>query len=87
MIDNENLDSQSCGLSIEDQNEIENLGKKIDSLTWKDAAKIFGENLSTVGPEGYYDFTPKEWLMWSQEQWKILSRGISISKMKNRENK
>jgi hypothetical protein len=32
---------------------------------WKTVALGFGENLSDVGPDGYYGFTPKEWIDWA----------------------
>ena len=31
---------------------------------WKTVALGFGENLSAIGPCGYYDFTPVEWYDW-----------------------
>ena len=31
---------------------------------WKTVALGFGENLSAIGPDGYYDFTPVEWYDW-----------------------
>ena len=31
---------------------------------WKSVALGFGENLSAIGPDGYYDFTPVEWYDW-----------------------
>ena len=31
---------------------------------WKTVALGFGENLSAIGPCGYYDFTPVEWYEW-----------------------
>lgn len=33
-------------------------------ITWKTAALMLGERLASVGPNGYYDFTPEEWLEW-----------------------
>lgn len=35
--------------------------------TWEGAAKRLGEDLASVGPHGYYDMTPNEWLSWSLE--------------------
>ena len=31
---------------------------------WKTVALGFGENLSAIGPDGYYDFTPVKWYDW-----------------------
>ena len=32
---------------------------------WKTVALGFGENLSAIGPCGYYDFSPGEWVEWA----------------------
>jgi len=37
-------------------------------LTWKNAAIRLGEELSSVGPDGYYDMTPEQWLDWGMSQ-------------------
>ena len=37
----------------------ESLDKEI---TWQQAALRYGEDLASVGPNGYYDFTPEQWL-------------------------
>jgi len=34
---------------------------------WRDAALRLGEELATVGPDHYYDFTPTQWLDWTLE--------------------
>lgn len=34
---------------------------------WRNAAMALGERLSDVGPEGYYNFTPQQWLNWCLE--------------------
>ena len=36
-----------------------------NSAAWKDAAQRLGEQLATVGPEGYRDFGPEQWLEWA----------------------
>lgn len=33
---------------------------------WESAALIIGEHLATVGPNGYYNFTPDEWVTWAR---------------------
>lgn len=35
---------------------------------WRNAALRLGEELSSVGPKGYYDMTPEQWLDWALEQ-------------------
>lgn len=37
-------------------------------MTWKTAAQMLGERLSTVGPNGYYNMTPEQWLKWALQQ-------------------
>ena len=32
---------------------------------WRQAALRVGEELSSCGPSGYYDFTPRQWLTWA----------------------
>jgi len=39
-----------------------------EPVAWRDAAIRLGEELSSVGPNGYYDMGAKEWLDWSMEQ-------------------
>jgi hypothetical protein len=39
-----------------------------ESVTWRNAAIRLGEELSSVGPDGYYDMTAKQWLDWAMEQ-------------------
>jgi hypothetical protein len=33
-------------------------------VTWRSAALRLGEHLAAAGPNGYYDFTPAQWLEW-----------------------
>ena len=35
-----------------------------EDIMWKPVALRFGEKLSDVGPDGYYNFTPEEWFDW-----------------------
>lgn len=49
-------------------------------IDWKQAALRFGEELATCGPNGYYSFTPQQWLDHALEQWKALTVGITILK-------
>jgi hypothetical protein len=37
-------------------------------VAWKDAAIRIGEELSSVGPDGYYNMTPQQWLDWALDQ-------------------
>ena len=32
--------------------------------SWQSVALRLGEHLAAVGPNGYYDFTPEQWLTW-----------------------
>jgi hypothetical protein len=34
-------------------------------MTWQSAAQRLGEELTTSGPDGYYKFTPEQWLAWA----------------------
>lgn len=41
------------------------LNRKIQELEkWRSVALAFGESLISVGPNGYYDMTPEQWLEW-----------------------
>ena len=42
-----------------------NLLGQSERRTWRQAALRIGEELATVGPKGYYDFTAKKWLAWA----------------------
>jgi hypothetical protein len=35
--------------------------------TWQNAALRLGEELSTVGPDGYYNMTARQWLDWAMK--------------------
>jgi hypothetical protein len=37
-------------------------------VAWKNSAIRLGEELSSVGPDGYYDMTPQQWLDWALDQ-------------------
>ena len=41
-----------------------NASQEPEDNEWKTVALGFGENLSAIGPCGYYDFTPVEWYDW-----------------------
>ena len=43
-------------------------------VTWRNAAIRLGEELASVGPDGYYDMTPEQWLEWALEAVKVKSR-------------
>lgn len=36
-----------------------------EPVAWRNAAIRFGEDLYSVGPDGYYDMTAKQWLDWA----------------------
>jgi hypothetical protein len=40
-------------------------GLGISPQDWKHAALRLGEDLATVGPYNYYNFTPRRWLEWA----------------------
>jgi hypothetical protein len=44
------------------------LEEKDEPVLWRNAAIRLGEELSSVGPNGYYDMSAKEWLDWAMEQ-------------------
>ena len=37
-------------------------------VAWKNAAIRLGEELSSVGPDGYYNMTAEQWLDWAMDQ-------------------
>ena len=39
-----------------------------EKQAWRNAAIRIGEELSSVGPDGYYDMNAWEWLDWAMEQ-------------------
>jgi hypothetical protein len=41
---------------------------KDEPVAWRDAAIRLGEELSSVGPYGYYDMDAKKWLDWAMKQ-------------------
>lgn len=41
---------------------------------WKTVALIFGEKLSDIGPDGYYNMSPDEWYYWAQNTYEEHSR-------------
>ena len=50
--------------------EVQRLGQEIEQepVAWRNAAIRVGEDLSSVGPDGYYDMTAQQWLDWAMEQ-------------------
>ncbi len=46
----------------------QNQEAKDEPVAWRDAAIRLGEEMSSVGPDGYYDMDAKEWLDWAMEQ-------------------
>ena len=39
-----------------------------EPVAWRDAAIRLGEELSSVGPDGYYNMNAKQWLDWAMAQ-------------------
>ena len=39
-----------------------------EPMAWRNAAIRVGEDLSSVGPDGYYDMTAQQWLDWAMAQ-------------------
>jgi len=39
-----------------------------EPVAWRNAAIRLGEELSSVGPDGYYDMTAEQWFDWAMEQ-------------------
>ena len=51
---------------------------------WKSAALRFGEELVSVGPCGYYNFTPEEWFDWAVNTYeKICDDTVKLLKKEN----
>ena len=50
--------------------EVQRLGQELEQepVAWRNAAIRVGEDLSSVGPDGYYDMTAQQWLDWAMEQ-------------------
>jgi len=42
--------------------------EKQEPVGWKNAAIRLGEELSSVGPDGYYNMTAEQWLNWAINQ-------------------
>jgi ribosomal protein S17E len=47
---------------------------------WQNAALRLGEELASVGPDGYYDFTPEQWLEWALESARTGSTDTLVDK-------
>jgi hypothetical protein len=41
---------------------------QVEPVAWKNAAIRLGEELSSVGPDGYYDMNAEQWLTWAMDQ-------------------
>jgi hypothetical protein len=39
-----------------------------EPVAWRNAAIRLGEELSSVGPDGYYNMTAEQWLDWAMDQ-------------------
>jgi hypothetical protein len=44
------------------------LAAQQEPVAWKNAAIRLGEELSSVGPDGYYNMTAAQWLDWAMDQ-------------------
>ena len=57
-------------LAEKSMREVQRLGQEIEQepVAWRNAAIRVGEDLSSVGPDGYYDMTAQQWLDWAMEQ-------------------
>jgi hypothetical protein len=42
--------------------------EKQEPVAWRNAAIRLGEELSSVGPDGYYNMTAEQWLDWAMDQ-------------------
>jgi hypothetical protein len=42
--------------------------EKQEPVAWRNAAIRLGEELSSVGPNGYYNMTAEQWLDWAMDQ-------------------
>jgi len=42
--------------------------EKQEPVAWKNVAIRLGEELSSVGPDGYYNMTAEQWLDWAMDQ-------------------
>lgn len=54
------------------------IGLKTRPLSWREVALRLGEELASVGPDGYYSMTPNEWLEWALRQ--VTPRALARSK-------
>ena len=54
-----------AGKAIEIAKELRTRLAQPETLTWQNAALRLGEDLSTVGPDGYYNMNAKQWLDWA----------------------
>lgn len=52
--------------AIRAEEEPQPLGSSVTD--WKSAALCLGESLAANGPNGYYAFTPDQWLTWARER-------------------
>ena len=53
---------------------------------WKNAAIRLGEELSSVGPDGYYDMTAGQWLDWAMNQQPRGKNSLSQPQQEKRES-
>ena len=53
-----------------------------EPVAWKNAAMRLGEELSSVGPDGYYDMTAEQWLDWAMDQRPTGKQSLQVEKQK-----
>ena len=62
------LQARSINEVLELPNHTQSPPEQQEYSTWKNAAIRLGEELSSVGPDGYYDMTAEQWLDWAMDQ-------------------
>jgi hypothetical protein len=62
------LQARSINEVLELPNHTQSPPEQQEPVAWKNAAIRLGEELSSVGPDGYYDMTAEQWLDWAMDQ-------------------
>jgi hypothetical protein len=57
-----------AGVCAAEGHRIQKAQPEPEPVAWKNSAIRLGEELSSVGPDGYYDMTPQQWLDWALDQ-------------------
>jgi hypothetical protein len=53
-----------------------------EKIDWKSAALCFGEELVDVGPDGYYNFTPAQWIEWVKKEYQPTPQTQKVNSLK-----